>query len=170
MSVCLKLVHESTWVQIWVLFSILLYHKAIAMRGSVVETKGYKKWELSKCRLVVKTKGYKKLEVEVRKWTQERRDDRGQVSFLWQCLQAKRPFMHPKIQNTILYKIQSALCQIQNTQIEIQNTIVARCHFCDNTCKRNGPSCILEYKILCKIPNVFTKYRMLIQKNKIQSC
>ena len=49
--------------------------------------------------------------------------------------------------------------KIQNTQIEIQEefergsqpmsgvTIVARCHFCDNACKQNGPSCILKYKI-----------------------
>ena len=57
------------------LFFILLCHKAIAARGSVVETKGYKKVE-EEVRKGTKARAW------VRKSTQERRDDRGQVSFL----------------------------------------------------------------------------------------
>ena len=126
---------------------------------------------------------YKNTQIEIQEnllwgsWTQERRDDRGQVSFLWQCLQAKRPFMHPKIQNTqhyTKYKVYGTKYKVFLTKYTAyytkykvyfakytnmnEDATVARCHFSDNAWKQNGPSvdayftmCTTQMKVYCTI-------------------
>ena len=66
----------------------------------------------------------------------------------------------PKIQKYTNAQIE--IHKERGSQLRSGVTIVARCHFCDNACKQNGPSCILKYKILNTIRNT----KCMVQNTK----